>query len=56
MSSMIANHEMSLQGHTRPLSEVIPTIPDWLEEIINRLLAKRPDNRYQTADKMAKVL
>ncbi len=30
-------------------SEVDPTVPDWLSDVIVRLLQKQPDDRYQTA-------
>jgi serine/threonine protein kinase len=40
----------------RPLQEIIPELPDWLVAIINRLLAKNPDDRYQTAREVAELL
>jgi serine/threonine protein kinase len=40
----------------RPIREVNPQIPDWLVEIIDRLLAKRPDERFQTAAEVAELL
>jgi serine/threonine protein kinase len=32
-----------------PLHRVVPEVPDWLEDIIDKLLEKDPSNRYQTA-------
>ncbi len=40
----------------RPIREVNADIPDWLCEIINKLLAKQPADRYQTANEVASVL
>ncbi len=40
----------------RPLQEVIAEIPDWLVAIIDKLLAKNPDDRFQTAKEVADVL
>ena len=33
----------------RPIREINLDIPQWLVEIIDRLLAKRPDDRFQSA-------
>ena len=46
---------ISDQPH-RPVRQVNPDIPVWLEEIIDRLLAKDADERFQTADEVAEVL
>ncbi len=40
----------------RPLREVNPDIPRWLEAIIERLHAKDPADRFQKADDVAEVL
>src|SRR3954466_1479313 len=37
----------------RPIREVNPDIPAALVEIVNRLLAKHPDARFQTAGEVA---
>jgi serine/threonine protein kinase len=39
----------------RPIREVNPHIPEWLERIVQRLLAKSPDDRMQTADDVAEL-
>ncbi len=40
----------------RPLADVIPGIPGWLETIVFRLLEKDRDDRYQTAQEVADLL
>lgn len=40
----------------RPIREVNPEIPEWLEQIVDRLLAKRPDDRLQSAAEIAELL
>jgi len=36
----------------RPISEIIPEAPQWLCDIITKLHAKNPDERYQTAQEV----
>jgi len=40
----------------RPLDDVLPGVPGWLETIIFKLLEKERDDRYQTAQEVADVL
>lgn len=40
----------------RPIREVNPEIPDWLVAIIDRLLEKKPEDRFHTAGEVAEVL
>ncbi len=40
----------------RPLRELTPEVPAWLEAIISRLMAKDPARRFQTATEVAQVL
>ena len=40
----------------RPIREVNPDIPESLVEIVNKLLAKNPDARFQTAGEVAELL
>jgi len=40
----------------RPIQEVNPGIPDWLVEIIDRLLAKDRDERFESAAEVAQLL
>lgn len=39
-----------------PLRDLNPEVPDWLEDIIDRLLAKNPDDRIQTAKELSELL
>lgn len=40
----------------RPLREVNPAVPDWLAKTIDRLLAKKPEDRIQSARDLAELL
>jgi serine/threonine protein kinase len=40
----------------RPVREVNPDVPEWLSQIIDRLLAKDREDRYQTANEVVDVL
>jgi eukaryotic-like serine/threonine-protein kinase len=40
----------------RPIQELNPTVPDWLVEIIDRLHAKDPAERFQSAAEVAELL
>ncbi|MHC4403702.1 MAG: WD40 domain-containing protein [Planctomycetota bacterium] len=40
----------------RPIQEVNPDVPDWLAQIIDKLLAKDPDVRFQSASEVAELL
>lgn len=40
----------------RPIAEINPEIPHWLVATVERLLAKDPEQRFQTADEVAQVL
>jgi serine/threonine protein kinase len=40
----------------RPLRELNPDVPDWLAQLIDELLAKKPEDRYQSAADVAEVL
>ena len=42
--------------HHRPIREINPEVPDWLEATIDRLLAKEPADRFQTATEVADLL
>ena len=54
-SALAILKQISDQPH-RPLRELNPAIPEWLEWTINRLLAKRPEERIQTAAELAELL
>ena len=40
----------------RALQEIVPELPDWLVVIINKLLAKKPEERFQSAKEVAELL
>ena len=40
----------------RPIPEIIPEVPQWLCGIIARLHAKKPENRFATAQEVADLL
>jgi hypothetical protein len=40
----------------RPIREIIPEVPSWLCDVIAKLLAKVPRDRYQSAAEVAEVL
>jgi len=40
----------------RPVQEVNPDVPNWLSQIIDRLLAKDRANRYQTAEEVVEIM
>ncbi|TWT64550.1 Serine/threonine-protein kinase PknB [Rubinisphaera italica] len=40
----------------RSLRSINPGVPDWLEGIVLRLLAKEPNDRFQTAEELAELL
>jgi serine/threonine protein kinase len=40
----------------RPLRELNPDTPEWLAEVVDDLLAKKPEDRYQSAADVAEVL
>jgi serine/threonine protein kinase len=44
------------EGDPRPIREVIPEVPDWVCRIVDKLHAKDPAARYQSAREVAGVL
>ena len=44
------------EARHRPLRELNPNIPNWLSETIDRLLAKKPEDRIQNAAQLAELL
>jgi hypothetical protein len=40
----------------RPLGELDPQIPEWLATTVDKLLAKKPDDRIQSAEHLAELL
>jgi serine/threonine-protein kinase len=54
--STIAVLRRICDGAPRPLREVNNDIPQWLAEIIVKLLSKRPSDRFGSADEVARLL
>ena len=40
----------------RPIREIIPEVPEWLCDIVAKLQAKKPEERFQTAAEVADLL
>ena len=40
----------------RPIREINPDIPQWLCRVVDRLMAKQPEDRYQSAGEVAELL
>jgi WD40 repeat protein len=55
-SSMAAAIHRVCEDAPRPIAEVNRDIPDWLITIIDRLLAKRPEERFESAARVAELL
>ncbi|HVX13697.1 MAG TPA: serine/threonine-protein kinase [Pirellulales bacterium] len=54
--SMAAIVKKICQDAPQPLHEIDQQLPTWLVETIDRLLAKDPHERFQTAEEVARVL
>jgi serine/threonine protein kinase/WD40 repeat protein len=44
------------EDRPRPLRDLNPDVPDWLERIVAKLLAKDPADRFRSADEVAGLL
>jgi len=55
-STTVAVLKRVCEDAPRPLADVLPDIPEWLEAVIFKLLRKQPDERYQTAQDVADLL
>ena len=55
-SSTLAVLKRLTEDTPRPIREIIPETPAWLCDIITKLHAKNPDERYQSAREIAEVL
>lgn len=55
-SSTVATLKRVCEETPRPIRELNPDLPDWLSDIIGRLLAKKPADRFQSATEVAETL
>jgi hypothetical protein len=55
-TSTIGVLQRVINDQPRPIRDVNPAIPEWLCDVINRLHAKRPEERFQTAAEVAELL
>lgn len=55
-NSALAIMKQITESKHRPLAEVNPEIPDWLAKLVDELLAKKPEDRYQSAADVVEVL
>ena len=55
-NSALAILRQITETRQRPLREVNPEIPEWLAEMVDELLAKKPEDRYQSATDLVEVL
>ncbi len=55
-NSAVATLRCVCDGKPRPIRELNPDIPDWLVEIVDRLLQKNLDDRFQTAREVCDLL
>ncbi len=54
--STVATLRRICDNTPRPIREVNPEVPEWLVEIVNQLLAKNPDERFQSAAEVSQLL
>src|SRR5262245_24224434 len=55
-SGTLAVMKRVIEETPTPIREINPEIPEWLCDIIGKLQAKKPDERYQTAKEVAELL
>jgi eukaryotic-like serine/threonine-protein kinase len=53
VAAKLAGHR---QGKAPPACDVNPTVPERLSRIIQKMMAKRPENRFQTAAELSRFL
>ncbi len=44
------------QRHRRSLKDLRPNVPDWLTKVVERALAREPEERYESAEAMVQAL
>jgi serine/threonine protein kinase len=54
-STMAVLHRVAHES-PRKLKEIVPDIPDWLQDLVERLHAKKPEDRLSSARELAELL
>jgi formylglycine-generating enzyme required for sulfatase activity/serine/threonine protein kinase len=54
--SLVAVLRRVSEESPRPIRSLNPNVPDWLVAIVERLMAKNPDDRIQSADELGNLL
>ena len=54
--NMLAVMKKVCEETPRPIAQINPNIPEWLCELVHRLLEKEPERRVQTAEGVVQVL
>jgi serine/threonine protein kinase len=55
-TTMVAVLKRVVEDTPRPIRETIPEVPRWLCDVIAKLHAKKPEDRFQTAKEVADLL
>lgn len=54
--NMLAVMKKVCEETPRPIAQINPNLPEWLCELVHRLLEKEPEHRVQTAEGVVRVL
>jgi serine/threonine protein kinase len=54
--SLVGSIRQVSEGAPPPIRQLNPDVPDWLTEIVEKLLAKDPERRFQSASEVADLL
>ncbi len=54
--NMLAVMKKVCETEPRPIAQINPNLPEWLCELVHRLLEKEPEHRVQTAEGVVRVL
>jgi hypothetical protein len=54
--NMLAVMKKVCETEPRPIAQINPNLPEWLCELVHRLLEKEPEQRVQTAEGVVQVL
>lgn len=54
--NMLAVMKKVCESEPRPIAQLNPNLPEWLCQLVHRLLEKQPERRVQTANEVVEVL